>query len=553
MMMKQACIFLISCLCSLMVHAQRTFPGLFILGGELGNSSASSPEDIKRIFPKLERMGLNTVLVPVYWELVEPEKGSYDFSLVREAIQQAEKYHLKIVFLWFGAWKNSMSCYAPAWFKKDYKTYPRAKTRTGKPVEVASVFSANVLNADKQAFSQFVRFLAKNDRHHTVVMLQIENEVGMIESSRDFSETANKEFKKNVPAKLLHYIRQKKNSLHPFLLTKWKEHGSRVSGSWTEVFGDDIYTNELFMAWHYAIYIEQLAKEARTILSLPLYVNAALNSRGRKPGEYPSAGPLAHLKDIWKCAAPHIDFLAPDLYDKGFKDWVRQYALPDNKLFIPEIRLEDNDGIRAFYVFGEHDAIGFSPFSIEDGSDSPDYPLTQSYRVLKQLAPFIHKYRNSGRMKGLLFDETHKDTTILWNESTIKAAHYFTLPWDSRATNGQTWPEGGGLMIQLEKNEYLVAGSGIVLTFYNKQEPADMQKRGEDGFIISGEKHRVTNNPWQDIARCGLLSVDEVSVDSLGNMQRVRRLNGDQDHQGRHVRISVGEYKILHVKLYQYK
>ena len=35
-------------------------------------------------------------------------------------------------------------------------------------------------------------------------------------------------------------------------------------------------------------------------------------------------------------------------------------------------------------------------------------------------------------------------------------------------------------------------------------------------------------------------------------MKYVRRENGDQDHQGRHARISVGDYKILHVKLYQY-
>lgn len=202
-MIKQACIFLISCLCSLMAYAQQILPKSLILGGELGNSSASSPDDIKRIFPKLEKMGLNTVLVPVYWEIVEPSKGSYDFSLVNEAIRQAEQNHLIIVFLWFGVWKNSMSCYAPEWFKKDYKTYPRTKTRTGKPVEIASVFSKNVLNANKQAFSRFVHFLADNDQNHTFIMLQIENEEGIIESSRDFSETANKEFIKNVPTELI--------------------------------------------------------------------------------------------------------------------------------------------------------------------------------------------------------------------------------------------------------------------------------------------------------------------------------------------------------------
>lgn len=62
---------------------------------------------------------------------------------------------------------------------------------------------------------------------------------------------------------------------------------------------------------------------------MPLYVNAALNSRGRKPGEYPSAGPLAHLVDLWHCAAPSIDILAPDIYDTGFKSWADQYKQPE--------------------------------------------------------------------------------------------------------------------------------------------------------------------------------------------------------------------------------
>ena len=52
-----------------------------VIGGELGNSSASSIEDIERIFPKLQRMGLNTVLVPTYWDLTEPQEGKFDFTL----------------------------------------------------------------------------------------------------------------------------------------------------------------------------------------------------------------------------------------------------------------------------------------------------------------------------------------------------------------------------------------------------------------------------------------------------------------------------------------
>lgn len=125
-----------------------------ILGGELGNSSAACTEDIERIFPKLQRMGLNTVLVPAYWDLIEPQEGQFDFTLTDKVIRQARQNDLKVIFLWFGAWKNSMSCYAPLWFKENYKKYPRAYTQKGKPLEIASAFSENVFQADNRAFSQ---------------------------------------------------------------------------------------------------------------------------------------------------------------------------------------------------------------------------------------------------------------------------------------------------------------------------------------------------------------------------------------------------------------
>lgn len=205
------------------------------------------------------------------------------------------------------------------------------------------------------------------------------------------------------------------------------------------------------MAWNYAKYVGKLAQSARSIYNVPLYVNAAMNSRGRKPGEYPSAGPLAHLIDIWHCGAPDIDILAPDLYDNDFTNWVSQYHLHNNPLFIPEIRLTDNNGVRAFYVFGEHDAIGFSPFSIEDSPESADAPLVQSYGKLKELMPLLTGYQGKGVMKGLLFDQENKERIITEDDLTITCRHYFTLPWDARATGGNVWPEGGGILLRMSK------------------------------------------------------------------------------------------------------
>ena len=527
-----------------------------ILGGELGNSSAACPQDIERIFPKLKKMGLNTVLVPVYWDLTEPVEGQFDFTLTDKALQQARENDLKIVFLWFGAWKNSMSCYAPLWFKENHKKYPRAYTQSGKPLEIASAFSEAVYEADHHAFSQWMQHIATVDKEEgTVIMIQIENEIGMLEDARDYSREANKIFNAPVPAEFMTYLQKNKKALHPQMLKKWESQGCKKQGNWQEVFGADIYTDEIFMAWHYAKYVEGLAQTARSIYNIPLYVNAAMNSRGRKPGEYPSAGPLAHLIDVWHCGAPSIDILAPDLYDNGFTDWVAQYKLHNSPLFIPEIRLTDNNSVRAFYIFGEHDAIGISPFSIEDGSDSPNSPLVQSYAKLTELMPLLTKYQGKGLMKGLLFDSENKERIIADDDLTITARHFFTLPWDPRATNGSIWPEGGGILLKLSKNEYIVAGSGIVLEFAKTSEKQTIEKQkqlGEDGFALRNDQIKTKHDKFKGM-RCGIGYVDEVKVDKDGKLHYVRRLNGDQDHQGRHVRISVGDFKILHVQLYEYQ
>ena len=526
-----------------------------MLGGELGNSSASAIEDIERIFPKLRRMGLNTVLVPAYWDLIEPVEGFFDFTLIDKVIHQARENQLKVIFLWFGAWKNSMSCYAPLWFKQDYEKYPRAYTKAGKPLEIASSFSDNVLQADNRAFSRLMQHIASVDKTvGTVIMMQIQNEIGMVEDARDYSEPANALFDTEVSSVLMDYLNRNRETLHPWMLEKWGKQGFKTNGNWQEIFGDDLFTDEIFMAWSYSQYVEKLAQSARAIHDIPLFVNAAMNSRGRKPGEYPSAGPLAHLIDVWNCGAPGIDLLAPDIYDKGFTDWTSQYKLHNNPLFIPEARLRKGAGAQAFYVFGEHDAIGYCPFSIENGSDNPDAPLVQAYSKLKELMPVLTKYQGKGLSKGLLFDQENKERILSFDDLTITCRHFFTLPWDPRATDGSVWPETGGLILRIERDEYIVAGSGIVVDFKKNDEYRLLEAKelGEDGFATAGG-NAYHQKPWSGITRAGIGPVDEIKITDDGTFSYIRRLNGDQTHQGRHVRISVDEFSILHVKLYEYK
>src|SRR5574344_1824404 len=529
---------------------------MLIQGGELSNSAATSVADIDEVMPRMHKMGLNTVLVPAYWDLMEPEEGKFDFTLIDKVITDARQNDLKVIFLWFGAWKNSMSCYAPLWFKSDYKIFPRAYTINGKPLEIASAFSDEVLKADLKAFNRVISHIKEKDAQiATVVMIQVENEIGMLESARDCSAIANIKFSTKVPEELITYISKNKEKLHPVMLKRWQEAGSKKRGTWSEVFGEGIETDEIFMAYHYAKYVEVMTKGGKSIYNIPMYVNAAMNSRNRKPGEYPSAGPLAHLIDVWHCAAPSIDFLAPDLYDKGFKDWTAQYKLHNNPLFIPEIRLEDNDGVRACYVLGEMDGLGFSPFSIEDYNYSEKKPLVQSYKMLQELMPLIKKYKGSDKMRGVLLDKETRTTTLKMEPKVeLTCSHYFTLPWDPRAKEDNEWPEGGALLIRLSDMEYIIAGSGIVVTFQEDGSKTAMKvELGEDGFINNSGKKRDSEERWNKDYRIGIGYIDEVKMDKDGKIERIRRFNGDQDHQGRHARISVDDFKILHVKLYSYK
>lgn len=511
---------------------------MLILGGELSNSAVSSKTDIDSVLPRMRNIGLNTVFIPVYWDLFEPKEAHFDFTLIDENIKVARDNKLKIVFLWFGAWKNSMSCYAPFWFKKDVGKYPRAMTSNGKSMEIASAFSENVFKADNRAFSELMHHIADVDsKENTVIMIQIENEIGMLESARDHSSLAEKTYNTQVPAELLRALKVNKK------------------GTWQQVFGTGCYADEKFQAYYYAKYVGRLAQTARSIYNIPLYVNAAMDSRGRKPGEYPSAGPLAHLIEIWKCAAPDIDIYAPDIYDTDFKCWVAKYKRQDNPFFTPETRLGINSGVRALYTFGEVDAISFSPFAIDQSSSDITQYVTKGYNLVSQLSPLLLKYQGRGSSWGMLFDQKNPERIIEDGDNLITCRHYFTLPWDSRATDGHVWQEGGGLILKLTDNEYIIAGSGVVVVFQTKSEKDQVEQNslGEDGFVnkgkSTGSKTKIDTFTGK---RLGIGYVDQVEFDENGNMKYIRRDNGDQDHQGRHVRISCDEYKILHVKLYEY-
>jgi beta-galactosidase GanA len=500
-----------------------------VLGGELGNSSASSAAYMKPHWPRLKAMHLNTVLAPVYWELVEPQQGKFEWSTLDAMLSDARAQDLKLVLLWFGAWKNSMSTYAPVWVKRDSVRYPRVKVADGSSVEILSALSKNTLDADARAFAGLMAHLAQVDaRDHTVLMIQVENEIGMLPIARERGTVADKAYAAAVPPELMKALAARGARLEPELRERWKQNGNRSSGSWAQVFGADEWGQEVFTAWHYARFVESLVTAGKARYDIPMYANVALNRTGRKPGEYPSGGPLPHLIDVWKAGAPSLDFLAPDIYFPNFSQLAARYRRADNLLFIPEANNATNPQgpANALYAFGALDSLGFSPFSIESLGDAPN-ALSQTYEMLEQLWPLLLAARGQHHMAGfratLNEDGSVVDTPIKATLGGIEFTVTFIDPWTPK--DQQTIANHGGMLIH-SGEDFWFAGQGITVTF-----------KGEEP---GGPK-------------LGIELAEEGVFDAHGQWIAGRRLNGDQTHQGRHIRLPPGKPQIQKVRLYWYQ
>jgi len=97
-----------------------------ILGGELGNSSAGTAAQADSMLPQIAKVHVNTVLMPVAWEQIEPVEGSFDFGILDHWTEVAREQRLHLVVLWFGSWKNGVSSHAPA-CEERYKTLPESR------------------------------------------------------------------------------------------------------------------------------------------------------------------------------------------------------------------------------------------------------------------------------------------------------------------------------------------------------------------------------------------------------------------------------------------
>ncbi|HEX3767843.1 MAG TPA: DUF5597 domain-containing protein, partial [Puia sp.] len=453
---------------------------ILLLCGELHNSSTGGLDYMRPIWKRMAEKNLNSVIAAVSWELVEPAEGSFDFTLVDSTIAGARAAGLKLILIWFASWKNGGSIYMPAWVKLNDKKFPRVKDRSGRSLEILSTWGEETRKADAKAFAALMHHIKETDsRYGTVVMMQIENEMGVLDNPgpagnapRDFSPDAEAAFHASVPATFMNYLERHKDSLYPELKKVWADNGYKKSGSWEEVFGKSFlkdgqkdwksfsyYTEELFSAWNYANYAGQVAAAGKKEYPLPMYVNAWLKQPfSYIPGKYPSGGPLPQVIDVWRAAAPSIDFIAPDIYTDEFVWVCREYTRSGNPLFIPETLGGATGAARAFYAFGECNAFGFAPFGIDGKGYETSDPLNETYAMLKNLSPLILEKQGKNSMRGVIVDTAHPTQELELGNYRIKAS----------LSGGKTIAMAGGLIIQTGTDEFIVAGKSLDVFFISK-------------------------------------------------------------------------------------
>jgi beta-galactosidase GanA len=318
-----------------------------VLGAQVNNSS-NWPAMLPKVWPAIAQLHANTVEVPIAWEQIEPREGALDFSFLDTLLRQAREQRVRLVLLWFGTWKNNSPSYAPEWVKLHNERFPRVVDVQGKVWNSLSPNFEATLAADRKAFVALMRHLQAVDVDRTVLMIQVENETGTYGAVRDHSAAAQKLFAAPVPREIVKAL-------------------DKRPGTWAEVFGKD--ADEYFNAYSMAHFVDQVAAAGKAAYAIPMYVNVALRDpfRAQDPSEYSSGGPTWNVLDIWKAAAPSIDFIAPDIYSCDYRSYTRtleQYGRGDNPLFVPETSNRQESARFFFEVMGRG-GLGYSPFGMD--------------------------------------------------------------------------------------------------------------------------------------------------------------------------------------------
>jgi len=457
-----------------------------ILGGQIHNSSAW-PSELPAVWKSLGELHANTVEAPVYWEQIEPQEGKFNWDNVDAVVKGAREHNLHVVLLWFGTWKNGNMHYVPQWVKTDSKRFARVIRADGEPIDVLSASSRSNLQADKAAFLALMRHLKVLDgTEHTILMVQVENESGIVGSPRDYSPESNKEFAGQVPADMLTAAKKQ-------------------PGTWSEVFRGD--ADELFQLYHQAHYLNEIATAGKAEFDIPLYMNVWLSyppaelpeRRLPIPGiQYPSGGAVQRWVGLWRALAPSISAIAPDIYgdDAGFvRDVLAAYHRPDNPLLVPEIGKTDNFARYDFLALGEG-ALGIAPFGIDPRGwnilgDGAATGHARNFALLAPMTGEIAKLNFEGKLKTSMEENGRAQQELDFGEWQATVSYGYPQ-YDGRRPPGTKDAHGVALVAQLGPNEFLVTGIDASVSFHLPGKLPGMRMQ-----ILAAEEGVYENGVWK--------------------------------------------------------
>jgi hypothetical protein len=266
-----------------------------------------------------------------------------------------------------------------------------------------------------------------------------------------------------------------------------------------------------------------------------MFVNAWLVQQSdKRPGDYPSGGPQAHMLDVWRAGAPDIDLYCPDIYRPVFSELCSLYTRNNNPLFIPEARAGEQGAGQFFYATGRHNSIGYSPFGFERRTpDVENDPMTRAYRVASGMSDLILEAQRNGTINSVLLSPE------LNPSEEIALGDYKFLFEIYRGRQSDTLPRDSyGMIISTAPDEFLIYGNNIQVSF----SPATA------GPLIAGiarvDEGRFKNGEWIPGRR---LNGDDIMLDYDLSKKAL------ENKTGTGLKFENGNENIQQVKLYRYE